>query len=159
VSAALLCPNCATGLDARGQERKTYYCSKTCQAKDWDAGHKLGCKVAIDRRQLFRIGSLVQEVFYQSSKAVWFHGVSKVNKIEHVEKDSDPRLLVWPGERRDGVDFPAFPDDLFEEERDERAMLASATSAVTIMSSLVEDLVNGKSSSLSNIFFGISLTL
>ena len=76
-----------------------------------------------------------------------------------MEKDSDPRLLVWPGERQDGVDFPAFPDDLFEEERDERAILASATSAVTIMSSLVEDLVNGKSSSLSNIFFGISLTL
>ena len=67
MSAALLCPNCATGLDDRGQERKTYYCSKPCQAKDWDAGHKLGCKVAIDRRPLFRIGSLVQEPFYQSS--------------------------------------------------------------------------------------------
>lgn len=142
-AAALLCPNCATGLDAHGQERKTYYCSKPCQAKDWAAGHKPECKVAIDRRQLFRIGSLVQEAFYQSSKAIWFHDFTKVKRIERTERDDGPRLLVWCGEGQGGADFPAFPDDLFEEDRDERATLASAT-AVTIMSALVEDLVTGK---------------
>jgi hypothetical protein len=51
---------------------------------------------------------------------------------------------VWRGEGQGGVDFPAFPDHLFEEDRDERATLASATSAVTIVSALVEDLVKGE---------------
>jgi hypothetical protein len=143
-TAALLCPNCATGLDAHGQESKTYYCSKACQTKDWAAGHKLECKVAVDRRQLFRIGSLVQEAFYQSSKDIRFHGISKVKKTEHLETEDGPRLLVWRGERQDSIDFPAFPDDLIDEERDERAMLASATSAVNTMSSLVDDLVKGE---------------
>jgi hypothetical protein len=143
-TAALLCPNCATGRDARGQECKTYYCSKACQTKDWAAHHKLECKVAVDRRQLFRIGSLVQEAFYQSSKDIWFHGISKVEKNEHLETEDGPRLLVWRGERQDGIDFPAFPDDLIDEERDERAMLASATSAVNTISSLVDDLVEGE---------------
>ena len=150
--AALLCPNCATALDAYGQARKVYYCSKVCQTKDWDAGHKLECKVAVDRRQLFRISSLVQEACYKSSRAIWFQEVSKIKRIEHPETDNDPRLLVWPGEKEDGVDFPAFPDDLLEEERDERAMLAGTISAVIIMSSLVEDLVKGKSSSLCKVF-------
>jgi endogenous inhibitor of DNA gyrase (YacG/DUF329 family) len=149
--AALLCPKCATGVDALGQERKTYYCSKACQAKDWAAGHKLECKVAVDRRQLFRIGSLVQEAFYQSSKDIWFHGIGKVKKIEHPETEDGPRLLVWLSERQDGPGFPSFPDDLVEEVRDERAMLASATSAVIIMSSFMEDLVKGKSPSPCNI--------
>lgn len=143
-AAGLLCPNCATGIDVHGQERKTYYCSKACQAKDWDAGHKLECKIAIDRRQLFRIGSLVQEAFYQSSKAIWFHDITEIKKIEHTERDDAPKLLVWCGEGQGGVDFPAFPDHLFEGDRDERATLASATSAVTIMSALVEDLVKGE---------------
>jgi hypothetical protein len=146
-AAALLCPNCATGLDAHGQECKTYYCSKACQAKDWAAGHKLECKVAVDRHQLFRIGSLVQEAFYQSSKDIWFHGVSKVRKTEHLETADGPRLLVWRSERQDGDDFPAFPDDLIDEERDERAILASATSAVNTISSLVDDLAKGEFSS------------
>jgi len=151
-TAALLCPNCATGLDVHGQERKTYYCSKVCQAKDWDAGHKLECKVAIDRRQLFRIGSLVQEAFYQSSKDIWFHSVGKFKKIEQPETEDGPRLLVWLSERSDGPDFPSFPDDLVKDKRDERAMLASATSAVITMSAFVADLVKGKSPSQCNMF-------
>jgi hypothetical protein len=150
--AALLCPKCASGLDAHGQARKVYYCSRPCQAKDWDAGHKLECKVAIDRRQLFRIGSLVQGAFYQCSKAIWFQEISKVDKIEHPKTDTDPRLLVWPGEKQEGVDFPGFPDDLFEEERDERAILATSTSAVIIMSILMHDLVKGKSPPTCNMF-------
>ena len=144
-TAALLCPNCATGRDARGQECKTYYCSKACQTKDWAAHHELECKVAVDRRQLFRIGSLVQEAFYQSSKDIWFHGISKVEKIEHPETEDGPRLLVWRSERQAGADFPPFPDDLFEDERDERAVLASVTAAVNIMSAFLDDLVTGKS--------------
>ena len=150
--AALLCPNCATGLNAHGQARKVYYCGKVCQAKDWDAGHKLECKVAVDRRQLFRIGSLVQKVFYQSSKSIWFHGVDKVKKIEHPETEDGPRLLVWLSERSDGPDFPAFPDHLIKDKRNERAMLASAASAVIMMSSFMADLVKGQSPSLCNIF-------
>jgi hypothetical protein len=35
------------------------------------------------------------------------------------DTDDDPRLLVWYGGRQDGIDFPAFPGDLIEEERDE----------------------------------------
>ena len=131
-AAALLCPNCATGLDVHAQKRRTYYCSKSCSAKDWAAGHKLECKAAIDRLQLFRIGSLVQEAFYQSSKATRFHDVARIKKIEHMERDDDPKLLMWRGEGQGGVEFPAFPDDLFEEDRGARATLAGATSAVTI---------------------------
>jgi len=143
-TAELICPNCATGLDPHGIARTIYYCGKACQAKDWAAGHKLECKVAIDRRQLFRIGSIVQETFYQSSKAIWFHDVRRVKNIEHAERGDDPRLLVWRGNGQGGVDFPAFPRNLVKEERDERAMLASAISAVFVMDSLVGDLVSVK---------------
>ncbi|GAB7329049.1 hypothetical protein MBLNU13_g00891t1 [Cladosporium sp. NU13] len=107
------------------------------------ARHKLECKVAIHRRQLSRNGSLVQEVLYQISKAIWSHDVSRVKKIEHVERDGDPRLLVWRGERQDGVDLTAFSHDLIKEERNERTTLAllSSTSADPFTDPLVGDLV------------------
>ncbi|GAB7329048.1 hypothetical protein MBLNU13_g00891t2 [Cladosporium sp. NU13] len=116
---------------------------KNCHAKDCAASHKLECKVAIHRRQLSRNGSLVQEVLYQISKAIWSHDVSRVKKIEHVERDGDPRLLVWRGERQDGVDLTAFSHDLIKEERNERTTLAllSSTSADPFTDPLVGDLV------------------
>ena len=138
------CPNCATGVDVHGITRTIYYCGKACQTTDWAAGHKLECKVAIHRRQLFRIGSIVQEAFYQSSKAIWFHDVTRVKNIEHVERGDDPGLLVWRGNGQGGFEFPAFPMDLVTEERDERAMLASTISAVVIMDSLVGDFIRGE---------------
>jgi len=115
-----------------------------CQAAHWAAGHKVECKVAVDRRQLFRIGALVQESFYQRSKAIWFHDVTKIKKIEHAEKDGGPKLLVWRGEGN--VDLSAFPHDLIKEKRDERAVmaLASSMSAVSFMDPLVGDLVGSK---------------
>jgi hypothetical protein len=140
----LLCPRCMNGLDATGKERKVYYCDTACQSEDWAARHKLECKVAIDRRQLSRISPLAQLAFYRSSKAVWYDGVNRVKTIARPETDDDPRLLVWYDERQDGVDFPAFPDDLIEEDRDEQALLASSTSAVTIMSSFLRDLGEGE---------------
>lgn len=138
-----LCPRCADGVDLHGQARKVYYCGKDCQSAHWAAGHKLECKVAIDRRSLFRTGSLVQLAFYYSSKAVWYEGVSKVQKIEQTERDGEPRLLVWRGERQDGVDFPAFRDNLVEEERNRQAMLAGSVSAVPITAPFVDNLVKG----------------
>lgn len=142
-STAQRCGGCAEGTDDHGNASPTYYCSAECQSDHWKLGHKLQCRLAIDRRQLFKIGSLVQWAFYASSKAIWYDGIAEVKKIKHTEGDDGAELLLERYKKHDGVNFPAFPKDVFQEERDEQAVLATSASNGAIVCLLLDDLVQG----------------
>ena len=86
--ATLRCGGCVEGLDGNGDPSSTYYCNQKCQ-KDHRMTHKNDCKLAIDRRQLYRIGALVQHAFYVGTKAMWYDAILEARKIDAVaEKDS-----------------------------------------------------------------------
>jgi hypothetical protein len=52
-------------------------------------------------------------------------------------------LLLQRYKKHDGPDFPAFPKELFQEERDEQAVLATSASAGTIACDFMEELLRG----------------
>jgi hypothetical protein len=77
------CSGCGEGLDGNGDPSSTYYCSGTCQIAHWKT-HKDQCKLSIDRRQLYRIGSLVRHAFYVGTKTMWYDEIVEVRKIDPV---------------------------------------------------------------------------
>lgn len=83
--ATLRCGGCVEGLDSNGDPSSTYYCIQKCQ-KDHRMIHKNDCKLAIDRRQLYRIGALVQHAFYVGTKAMWYDAILEARKIDAVAK-------------------------------------------------------------------------
>lgn len=82
------CGGCAEGLDGNGEPSSTYYCSQTC-LKGHPETHKGLCKLAIDRRQLFRIGALVQCAFYTGTKAMWYHEILELRKLTPAVEDDN----------------------------------------------------------------------
>lgn len=83
------CGGCAEGLDGNGEPPSTYYCSQTC-LKGHRETHKGICKLAIDRRQLFRIGALVQCAFYTGTKAMWYDEILELRKLTPAVEDDNP---------------------------------------------------------------------
>jgi hypothetical protein len=135
------CAGCAEGVDEHGNTSATYYCGSECQGNHWNQTHRLQCRLLIDRRQLFRIGSLVQWAFYESNKAFWYDGIAQVKKLELANESDNAELLLQRYKKHDGPDFPTFPKELFQEERDEQAVLTTSASASTIVCGLMEGLL------------------
>jgi hypothetical protein len=135
------CAGCAEGVDEHGNTSPTYYCGSECQGNHWNQTHRLQCRLLIDRRQLFQIGSLVQWAFYESNKAFWYDGIAQVKKLELANESDNAELLLQRYKKHDGPDFPTFPKELFQEERDEQAVLATSASASTIVCGLMEGLL------------------
>lgn len=127
-----------------GKKSPTFYCSQVCQRMHWTV-HKLECKVAIDRKELYKIGSLLQWAFYAERKVMWQDDVGRVKKIEQTSEDNKPKLLVWRDKAKisSRLAFPAFPDSLFDEERDKHAVLAHEAPGVSLMSGLMGQLLKG----------------
>ena len=146
--ATLVCSRCAEGFDDNGDRSPTWYSSRECQI-DHREFHKIQCKLAIDRRQLFRIGVLVQHAFYASTKAFWYDEILEVRNIEPVEDDG---AQVYLCRRNDHncPDFPVFPAEVLAanggtlEERDEQAVLAASVLTGNVVSGLLKKLVEGK---------------
>lgn len=86
--AKLLCSGCLEGLDGNGDPSSTYYCIKKCQ-EDHRKTHISECKLAIDRRHLFRIGALVQCAFYTGTKAMWYDEILELRKLKPMVEDDD----------------------------------------------------------------------
>jgi hypothetical protein len=146
--ATQLCGRRAEGVDHDGDPSPTWYCSRECQADHRDS-HKIQCKLAIDRRQLFQIGALVQHAFYASTKVLWYDEILEVRKIDPFEDDS-AQVYLCRRNVRDGPDFPVFPVGALTanggtlEERDEQAVLAASVSIGNVVSGLLKKLVEGK---------------
>lgn len=83
------CNACVEGLDSNGDSSPPpFYCSAKCQQKHWNSTHQIQYKLAIDRRQLYRIGALIQHAFYAGTKAMWYDDILEVNKIIPVVENS-----------------------------------------------------------------------
>lgn len=148
--ASQCCPRCAEGLDANGNLSTTYYCGQDCQREHWTKTHETQCKLAVDRRQLFRIGRLVQWAFYASTKAMWYDQILDINKIEHVNGDDGAQLHLWRSKKHDAQDFPMFPTREIAGyggvlgEHDEQAVLATSISTGAIVCEMLDELVKGE---------------
>jgi len=105
---------------------KTWYCSTECQKLD-SARHEAYCKVLNMRKELFRVGSLVQELFYVYRKHLFDI------KVEAIAKEGST-MRIHEGEysqtilRLHGVEsfqdllFP-FPSASVTEIQDQQALL------------------------------------
>lgn len=140
------CTGCDHGVENDGTKfSPTYYCGKDCQRDHWRT-HELGCKLATDRRQLFRIGRLVQWASYASTKAMWSDGVVDVEKVENT---NGVQLRVHCYQKHDLADFPSFPKSAFTgyggmlEEADEQAVLAALASNGDVVCGLLDELIKG----------------
>jgi hypothetical protein len=141
------CTGCVGGIDDYdgNESPPTYYCGKDCQREHWKT-HQTDCKLASDRKQLFRLARLVQWAFYASTKAMWSDGILDVEKVEEVD---GVQLRVKRYLKHDLLDFPSFPESGFAgyggmlEEGDEQAMLATSARTGAIVCGLLDELVKG----------------
>jgi hypothetical protein len=136
------CSRCAEGVDMFGKKSPTFYCGQECQRKQWTA-HKIECILAVDRRVLYRIGSLLQWAFYRGREVTWHESVQRVMKVDTADGNQDPRMLVWRSKNQHGAQFAKFPKGLFSEEREKQAGLAHAAPGVLIVSGLMMLLGDG----------------
>jgi hypothetical protein len=132
------------GVNLVGKASPTFYCSKECQRQHW-AVHRPECRLSVDRRELYRIGFLLQWAFYAGRKAMWHEDVGRVKRIEHASEDNKAKLLVWRDKSKDYSRhmFPAFPDSLFDEERDKQAILAHEAPGVPMVTGMLIELLKG----------------
>lgn len=61
--AAGSCKGCKEDPGADGDPFKTYYCNPACQKADW-ATHKSHCLRVQGRKDLYRLGDLIQQIYY-----------------------------------------------------------------------------------------------
>ena len=55
---------CADAPDSGGKNQlMTYYCDASCQKSHWSL-HKSACKKLSTRKQLYRAGAILQQIFY-----------------------------------------------------------------------------------------------
>lgn len=150
--ATLRCTGCDHGVERDGTKSSpTYYCSKDSQCDHWAKAHHHECNLAIDRRQLFRIGRLVQWAFYASTKAMWSDGIVDIEKTEDTE-GVQLRVQRHHYQKHDLPDFPSFPESGSNfkayagvlEEGDEQAILATSACNGDIVCGLLDELVKGQ---------------
>lgn len=79
--AKTFCKGCENDPVAEGKDTKTWYCGANCQKANWEL-HKPTCRGIQARKDVYRIGHLLQHVFYTFRETV-FDGL--IDKIE--EKD------------------------------------------------------------------------
>lgn len=149
------CLGCISDFDERGNadEPPTCYCDKICRKKHWKT-HKPQCQLAVDRRQLFRIGRLVQWAFYKSVRTMWYDRILEVKRTRDTGALDGAQLELWRCKKHDLSDFPKFSEGSFSnvygeklEEYDKQAVLATSACTGTSICALVWPLVNGKSQS------------
>jgi hypothetical protein len=147
------CLGCISDADEQGNadEPSTYYCDKNCQSENWKI-HQPQCKLAVDRRQLFRLGRLVQWAFYRSIKAMWYDRILEVKRTRDTEADDGAQLQLWRCKKHDLSNFPAFAEGSFSnvygeklEEYDKQAVLATSACTGAIVCGLMRQLVEGES--------------
>lgn len=95
------CSRCTEGLDKTGSLSPTYYCSKECQAANFE-DHKAVCRNANARKQLFRAGAILQEVYYFFREATFDEPICNVRvdggklHITVPEYSKDRGMVLYP---------------------------------------------------------------
>ena len=110
------CSRCIEGLDIHEAASPTYYCSAECQKIDF-AAHKIICRNANYRKQLFRAGKLLADLWYASSRESFTCSIAQAN-VEDGEL-SIRRRVYTPGHI-----FTDFPAHLITSEETRRALVS-----------------------------------
>ena len=113
--ATQICNGCHKAPDGfGGQVYTAWYCRPECQTKDWNK-HKRTCKVARDRKSLYRAGETVQLAFYRYLETFFNLCITRLeNKGEdlYLYRDNEDETHVLP-----------FPWAHFTNEQDKQAAL------------------------------------
>lgn len=122
-------------------EEKPWYCTTECQRIHWTE-HRRICKALKQRKEFFRLGSLLQGLFYMYREKVFDRPV--------VRMEEDGKLLVhesaWP-RIRSGLDMvQPFPSNLCRDTFDKQSLLVylACEDAVGWMHDLVRVLAPGE---------------
>ncbi|KAH8799936.1 hypothetical protein F5882DRAFT_506421 [Hyaloscypha sp. PMI_1271] len=122
----------------------TRYCSRDCQSVDWPL-HKRSCQMLRTRKDLYRAGSILQQIFYLCHEKLFDI------PIHRIEYDNN-RMLLHPLPAKDFG--PALEDKLFrfpseqcKTEEDQKALLSYlACSDLTLsLQHIAEYLLGGES--------------
>lgn len=141
--AILVCNGCHQARDAFGNEvAKTWYCSPNCQIQDWRK-HKAACRLAQDRRSIYRAGRTAQLAFYRYLEQFFDLGIA------HVEKKGDD-IYLYEG-LYDDFDKLPFSWSFFTNEEDKLSALTYLTcgNALGIVHILMEVMIPGEHESYS----------
>lgn len=131
--AALVCGACKdTPSYEDHAEGSIWYCTAECQKLDWTK-HKTLCKSLKMRKQLYRAGSVLQDMFYMYREKVFDYHISKVeikgSKIYlHLCYDEAVANAKRPPGARKDVFLP-FPSEYVPNLRDKQAILVYSASA------------------------------
>lgn len=135
--ASLICkgckdtPNCANGLTA------VYYCNAACQSSAW-ANHKVDCKIAKDRRALYRAGDIAQELWFTFQKNTWMWSVDRL------KKDGN-NWQVFDGQCSGKSIVVPFPTSVFPEANDQKSIMSynSCNAAIAHIHRPLGDMLQG----------------
>lgn len=115
--ASLRCGRCAEGLDIHGIKSSTFYCDAVCQKAHWKEAHKAECKHANYRKQLYRAGLTIHELYYFTRLEAFDLKATKAEKQNGI-------LCVEQGDYGENEILVDFPESIFTEDNDKFAMLA-----------------------------------
>lgn len=125
-----------------------YYCSRACQVANFK-DHRTTCRILRARKELYRAGDLLKEMFHKLREAVF--DLSIVEVIRDTNGPSEkPHLWLREGHYADiFTPFDAlvpFPTDLFNNkaERDAVLSLNACSDAVGWMGNSVKEMLGGK---------------
>ncbi len=135
------CSRCSEGVDVDGNLLRTFYCGTECQLADY-LDHKVQCRHANNRKQLYRGAELLKDVFYAWRLAAFdldLSGLEYDGELLRLVEHVDDRRL------RGHFSLFAFPIGLARDQQDNFALLTymACNKAPANLKVLIENVFKG----------------